>query len=60
MNVLQMYLIAFRINWDDVMKSLKVMGIGMVGILVVMLAIYLLIFILNKTTSDDKKDDNND
>lgn len=44
------------INWDDFYKSLRVMGFGMFGILVVMCLIYLLIFILNKTTSPKKKD----
>lgn len=49
---------SITINWDDVIKSLKIMGFGMVGILIVMLLIYLLIIILNKITSDkidDKK-----
>ncbi len=59
MNVLQM-LFRLEINWDNVLKSLQVMGFGMIGILVVMVLIYLLIFVLNKTTSDKKQDDNDD
>lgn len=60
MNVMQMFLMNFQVDWDTVMKSLKVMGFGMVGILVVMLLIYLLIFVLNKTTADKKQDENDD
>lgn len=51
--------INFAINWDGFYKSLKVMGFGMFGILVVMCLIYLLIFILNKATApkdDEGKD----
>lgn len=59
MNVLQMFF-RLEINWDNVLKSLQVMGFGMIGILVVMVLIYLLIFVLNKTTSDKKQDDNDD
>mgnify|MGYP004671542551 FL=1 len=59
MNVLQM-LFRLEINWDNVLKSLQVMGFGMIGILVVMVLIYLLIFVLNKTTSDKKQDNNDD
>ncbi len=59
MNVLQMFF-RLEINWDNVLKSLQVMGFGMIGILVVMVLIYLLIFVLNKTTSDKKQDNNDD
>ena len=41
---------------DDINKSLKLMGFGMIGIFIVMLLIFLVILILNKTTreKDDK------
>lgn len=39
------------------MNSLKLMGFGMLSILLVMLIIYLLIFVLNKTTSEKKDED---
>lgn len=49
-----------QINWDNVFKSLKVMGFGMFGIFVVMCLIYLLIFLLNKATAPKKDDKNSD
>lgn len=42
------------VSGDDIGKSLKLMGFGMLGIFVVMLVIYLVIFILNKTTTEKK------
>lgn len=57
MEFLSLIRMGFQIQWDDVVKSLQVMGFGMGGILVVMCLIYLLIFILNKTTAP--KDDEN-
>ena len=37
---------------ESLINSLKLMGLGMVGILVVMILIYAVIVILNKTTRD--------
>ncbi len=39
----------------DISKSLELMGKGMLGIFIVMLLIYLVIAILNKTTRDKKE-----
>ena len=39
----------------DISKSLELMGKGMLGIFIVMLLIYLVIAILNKTTQDKKE-----
>lgn len=35
----------------DIEKSFKLMGLGMLGIFIVMLLIFLVIFVLNVTTS---------
>lgn len=40
---------------EDINKSLELMGLGMLGIFIVMLLIFLVIVILGKTTHD--KDD---
>lgn len=61
MKLLNMFIaMNMEINWDYVFKSLRLMGFGMLGILVVMCLIYLLIFILNKTTAPKKDDKNSD
>ena len=40
------------VDSESLINSLKLMGVGMVGILVVMILIYAVIVILNKTTRD--------
>ena len=40
------------VDSESLINSLKLMGLGMVGILVVMILIYAVIVILNKTTRD--------
>ena len=45
-----------EVTQDSVMKSLKLMGMGMLGIFVVMVLIFLVIAILDKTTRG-KNDD---
>ena len=40
------------VDSEGLINSLKLMGLGMVGILVVMILIYAVIVILNKTTRD--------
>ena len=47
------------VDMEDVWKSLRLMLEGMVGIFVVMVLIFLVIFILSKTF-DRKKDDDTD
>lgn len=47
------------VDMDDIWKSLRLMLEGMVGIFVVMLLIFLVIFILGKAF-DRKKDDDTD
>ena len=42
------------VSVEDIGKSLKLMGLGMLGIFIVMLILYLVIFILNKTTAEKK------
>ncbi|XOQ48387.1 MAG: Flp1-like domain-containing protein [Eubacteriales bacterium] len=37
---------------EDIDKSLRLMGLGMLGIFIVMLLIYLVTIILNNTTKD--------
>jgi len=39
----------------DLMRSLKIMAQGMVGIFIVMLIIYFVIILLNKFSSDKKE-----
>ena len=40
---------------SDFIESLKIMGLGMLGIFVVMALIYLVIVLLGKLPSDEKK-----
>lgn len=40
------------VDSESVLNSLKLMGLGMLGILIVMILIYAVIAILNKTTED--------
>lgn len=40
----------------DISKSFQLMGLGMLGIFIVMLLIFLVIVVLNKTTGDKKND----
>ena len=40
------------VDSESLINSLQLMGLGMVGILVVMILIYAVIVILNKTTRD--------
>lgn len=40
----------------DIAKSFQLMGMGMLGIFIVMLLIFLVIVILNKTTGGKKND----
>ncbi len=47
------------VDMEDIWKSLRLMLEGMVGIFVVMVLIFLVIFILSKTF-DRKKDDDTD
>ena len=47
------------VDMEDVWRSLRLMMEGMVGIFVVMVLIFLVIFILSKTF-DRKKDDDTD
>jgi hypothetical protein len=42
-------------NWDNVMESLKIMGLGMIGIFAVTAVIVVLVTLLNKSTSREKK-----
>ena len=42
------------VKTDDINKSLQLMGLGMLGIFIVMLLIFLVIIILNKTTREKK------
>ena len=39
----------------DITKSFQLMGLGMLGIFIVMLLIFLVIVVLNKTTGNQKK-----
>lgn len=48
-----------NVNNSDIMAALQLMGMGMLGIFIVMLLIYLVVYILNKVTGkeSDKDDD---
>lgn len=43
-----------NVSGDDIGKSLKLMGMGMLGIFIVMLVIFLVIVVLNKATAEKK------
>ncbi len=44
------------VQTEDIMKSLELMGKGMLGIFVVMVLIFILIFCLNRFTGNKKED----
>ena len=44
------------VQTEDIMKSLELMGKGMLGIFVVMVLIFVLIFCLNRFTGNKKED----
>ncbi len=44
------------VQTEDIMKSLELMGKGMLGIFVVMVLIFVLIFCLNHFTGNKKED----
>lgn len=46
-----------NVSSEDIGKSLRLMGLGMLGIFIVMLLIYLVTVILNKTAKE-KNDEN--
>lgn len=43
-----------NINWNDVMKTLEIMGKGMLGIFTTVIIVMIVVFILSKTSK--KKD----
>ena len=43
-----------NINWNDVMKTLEIMGKGMLGIFAIVIIVMIVVFILSKTSK--KKD----
>ncbi len=44
------------VQTEDIMKSLELMGKGMLGIFIVMVLIFVLIFCLNRFTGNKKED----
>ena len=44
------------VQTEDIMKSLELMGKGMLGIFIVMVLIFILIFCLNRFTGNKKED----
>lgn len=44
------------VQTEDIMRSLELMGKGMLGIFIVMVLIFLLIFCLNRFTGNKKED----